>query len=87
MDFVFNNAILIIVLYVQTLIIVENVIIIIIISNLLIINHVFVLMGSLIIQKNIFANNVLLVAKPVMTKDMINVLLVSLIQIHQSIIN
>jgi len=64
-----------------------NVIIIIIISSLPAINHVFVLMVSLIIQSKISANYVLMVVKPVMTKDMINVLLVALIQTYLSIIN
>ena len=44
-------------------------------------------MASLIIHSKIFVNRVLMVVKLVMTKDMINVLLVNLIQIHQPIIN
>jgi len=63
-----------------------NVIIIKIINSLQTINHVFVQMVSLIIQSKISANHVLMVAKLVMTKDMINVLLVVLIQIYLSII-
>ena len=65
------------------LLIVYNVILIIIINYLLINNHVFVLMASSITQYKISVNHVLMVVKPVMEKDMINVLLVNLIQIHQ----
>ena len=54
-------------------------------------NHVFALMVFLIIkmriQIKIFAYHVLMVVKPVMVEDMINVLLVNLIQIYLFIIN
>ena len=66
MEYVLINVISLIAFNVQTLLIVQNVTILIIISLYFKINHVFVLMVSIVIK--IFVNSVLMAVKLVMAK-------------------